>query len=114
VLRAGFEDDVALTFEGYGPEEVGITYDATGLAHDSDLATFDDQWNLTGHVDPDAIAPRIAADDELRGGTFESPESVVERQTTAQANEHRTGRKLPDGSWEPTPYSSWIDANPNV
>ena len=33
---------------------------------------------------------------------------VVER----DRNEHRTGRKLPDGSWEPTPYSSWIDANP--
>jgi hypothetical protein len=26
--------------------------------------------------------------------------------------EHRTGRRLPDGSWEPGPYSSWTDANP--
>jgi len=27
-------------------------------------------------------------------------------------SEHRTGRKLPDGSWEPAAYSDWTDANP--
>jgi len=49
--RAGFADDVALTFEGFGPEELGITFDTTGVAHDSELASFDAQWNLVGHVD---------------------------------------------------------------
>jgi hypothetical protein len=28
------------------------------------------------------------------------------------AHEHRTGRKLPDGSWEPIPQSDWNAANP--
>jgi len=46
----GFVEAVELTLEGeFGPEEVGVVFDATGLAHSSGFAQFDEQWNLIGH-----------------------------------------------------------------
>ncbi len=41
--------------------------------------------------------------EDSRGSGSEPPFDV---------SEHRTGNRLPDGSWEPSPYSDWKDANP--